>query len=161
MNKLKSISSFLTKYQWTLSLAESCTGGVFSSLLTSLPGASLWLKEALVVYSLESKVERLGISLLEINKHGVVSSNICIKMAENTKKLLNTDLGMGITGSAGPDSYPGINPGQVYIALSSPRQNLCKSYQFSGSRLYIQDQSSRAALDLLFDHLNSLESSNL
>lgn len=160
MNKLEFISALLTKYHWTLSVAESCTGGTFASLLTSLPGASLWLKEALVVYSLESKAQRLGIPLKEIVQYGVVSSDICIKMAENTKKLLNTPLGMGITGSAGPDSYPGVNPGQVYIALSTPEKNFCKLYQFSGSRLYIQEQSSQAALNLLYGYLSSLESSN-
>ena len=77
MSKLETISLVLSNRNMTLSVAESCTGGTFASLLTALPGASRWLKEALVVYSIDSKVQRLDISLQEIQHHGVVSSYIC------------------------------------------------------------------------------------
>lgn len=159
MSKLETISLVLSKRNMTLSVAESCTGGTFASLLTALPGASRWLKEALVVYSIDSKVQRLDISLQEIQHHGVVSSYICKKMAENTKKLLKTNLGIGITGSAGPDTYPEIPLGRVYIALSTAQETACKLFEFSGSRLYVQEQASQAALDLLHIYLSKMESS--
>jgi PncC family amidohydrolase len=147
------------KRSLTLSVAESCTGGTFASMLTALPGASRWLKEALVVYSIDSKVQRLGIPLVEIHQHGVVSSHICKMMSEKTKIKLNTDLGIGITGSAGPDTYSNIPIGLAYIALSTPEENFCNSFHFYGSRLFVQEQAAQAALDLLYKYLTKLESS--
>ena len=160
MDSLNYIAATLSRHQWTLSVAESCTGGALTSFLTSLPGASLWLKEALVVYSIESKVQRLGIPLAEIVQYGVVSSFICTKMAVNTKIMLNTDFGIGITGNAGPTSYSNTLPGQVYIALSTPNNNHCDFFHFHGSRLYIQEQASKAALNLLCAYLSNLKDAN-
>ena len=150
-------ASTLSRSQWTLSVAESCTGGTFASLLTSLPGASIWLKEALVAYSIESKVQRLGIPLKEIVQYGVVSSFICQKMAEKTKNMLDTHFGIGITGNAGPTAYSNTLPGQVYIALSTPKHNQCEFFHFHGSRLYIQEQASKAALTILYEYLKHQE----
>jgi PncC family amidohydrolase len=157
MDSLNYIATTLTRHQWTLSVAESCTGGTFTSYLTSLPGASIWLKEALVVYSIESKVQRLGIPLQEIVQYGVVSSFICTKMAVNTKIMLDTDFGIGITGNAGPTAYSNTLPGQVYIAFSTPKHNQCEFFHFHGSRLHIQEQASKAALTIFHDWLKQEE----
>ncbi len=100
-----------------ISLAESCTGGMISQIITSVPGASGIFECGVVSYSERIKEELLGVPKSIIEKYGVVSSETAISMAENVMRISGSDISAGVTGIAGPGG-DGINPaGTVYIAV--------------------------------------------
>lgn len=146
----KKIAFTLIKQKKTLALAESCTGGLLGHTLTNLPGASQFLYLGLIAYDNSAKIKLLGIPPALINKHGAVSAEIARKMAINVRKLLKTDLGLSITGIAGPSGGTAAKPvGLVFIALSSSKKDLVKSFHFKGTRLSIKNQAVQAALKSL------------
>ena len=100
----------------TIATAESCTGGLIAQRITSVPGASAWYKGGVNVYTVEAKEKLLGIKGGFIEKHGVVSAPVAAKMAKKARKLLGSDIAVGVTGWAGPD---GDDVGLVYVALAA------------------------------------------
>ena len=86
----------------TLSIAESCTGGLVSDRITNVPGSSVYFLGGMVNYSNESKAKHLGVSLVEIRKHGAVSSEVAGKMAQGVRKAFGATFGLSTTGVAGP-----------------------------------------------------------
>ena len=100
----------------TIATAESCTGGLIAQRITSVPGASAWYKGGVNVYTVEAKEKLLGIKGGFIEKHGVVSAPVAAKMAKKARKLLGSDIAVGITGWAGPD---GDDVGLVYVAMAA------------------------------------------
>ncbi len=153
MNMPQEIANKLQIHQWSLSIAESCTGGLVSSTLTAIPGASSWFNEGIVVYTPRSKQNRLNISMEDILKHGAVSSYISKQLANHIRISSPSDLGIGITGNAGPNISDKSKLGDVYIAISSLNDELCNHYSFKGNRLAIQDQAVQATLKMLFHYL--------
>ncbi|MDP8213228.1 MAG: CinA family protein [Candidatus Zapsychrus exili] len=120
------VAKLLIQAKKTISIAESCTGGLLSSRLTDIPGSSQFLKLGLVVYSNEAKIKLLKIPKETIAKYGTVDENIAIKMAEQVRKLFKTDFGIGITGIAGPTGATKTKPiGLVYIAISTKFDCIC------------------------------------
>lgn len=110
---------FLEK-KLTVSVAESCTGGLVSSRLTDVSGSSAYIKLNLVTYSNEAKVRMLGVSEEILKTYGAVSEQTAAAMAEGARKVSETDIGMGITGIAGPTGASSTKPvGLVYIGISS------------------------------------------
>jgi PncC family amidohydrolase len=134
----------------TLSIAESCTGGLLSSLLTKLPGSSQYFIFGAITYSDQAKVSILKIPSSLIRRKGAVSDKVAILMAKKIRALAKTDFGIGITGIAGPTGATPHKPvGTVFIAISSKNKILCKKLKFRGNRQNIIKKSALKALRLL------------
>lgn len=151
----KKAALLLTQQKKTLALAESCTGGLLAHTLTNLPGASQFLYLGIIAYDNSAKVKLLGVSPSLIKKHGAVSPEVAQQMANNVRKLLKTDLGIAITGIAGPTGGTTVKPvGLVYIALADKDNAAAHEYRFKGSRLSIKNQSVKTALTQLIKKLS-------
>ena len=134
----------------SLSLAESCTGGLLASLLTRQPGASAFLERAAVTYADSAKKDWLNVPQALIRQHGAVSENCARAMASGLRHVTGTDLSLAITGIAGPDGGTAEKPvGTVFIALASTAGVHVKRYSFFGDREKIQRMSAYMALEWL------------
>ncbi len=134
----------------TLSAAESCTGGLLSSVVTQTPGSSRYFLGSIVSYSNHIKTRELGISPALIKKHGAVSDSVASQMAESIRRMFGSDYGIGITGIAGPGGGTTSKPvGLVYIALSGRQGVVCERWQFFGSRQEIRSRAVSTALNRL------------
>jgi len=144
------VSSSLRKRGLKLGVAESCTGGLLSHRLTNIPGSSNYYNCGVVSYSNQAKSELLNVSSSLIQEKGAVSSEVAKKMAEGAKKAAKADIGIGITGIAGPTGATPEKPvGLVYIAISTQDKKMCQKFIFSGDREKIKWKASQAALYLL------------
>jgi len=154
MRKEQKIADLLINSKKTLSIAESCTGGLLSNRLTNIAGSSNFLKLALIAYSNDAKTKILKVPPSTLHKHGAVSSQTAIAMAKGARKIFKTDFGIGITGIAGPTGGTKTKPvGLVYIAVCTNVETLCLEYQFRGTRLSIKSQAATQALRLLHEFL--------
>lgn len=145
-----SVAALLKKYHKTLAVAESCTGGLVSDKLTNIPGISEYFMEGVVAYSNKAKVEILGVSEDLIGKHGAVSPQVAMAMAEGIKKRPSADIGVGITGIAGPTGATKEKPvGLVYIAVTVDNNVEVKECRFKGSRIDIKNFSANTALNMV------------
>ncbi|MFH0839144.1 MAG: competence/damage-inducible protein A [Candidatus Omnitrophota bacterium] len=144
------VGKLLLKNKKTISIAESCTGGLLSNRITDISGSSQYFKLGAVVYSNESKIRDLGVSKEILWKYGAVSKETARALAENIRIKGKTDIGLGITGIAGPTGATKTKSvGLVYIGLSTPRKTVCKKYNFIGDRLTIKLKSTDAALEMV------------
>lgn len=144
------VGKLLTSAGLTLSLAESCTGGLLTTLLTSQPGASAFLERAAVTYADSAKVSWLKVPTLLLQQHGAVSEDCARAMASGLRNTTGTDLSLAITGIAGPDGGTVEKPvGTVFISLASATGVHVKRYSFSGDRSRIQRMSATMALEWL------------
>ncbi len=140
----------LQKTKKTVSVAESCTGGLVGHLLTEVPGSSDYFLGGVVAYSNQIKVRELKVPLTLIQKYGAVSQEVAKKMATNARELFKTDYAIGITGIAGPDGGSKEKPvGLVYIALTVGKKVTAKKYIFFGSRAEIKLSAAQTALNEL------------
>jgi nicotinamide-nucleotide amidase len=131
----------------TLSVAESCTGGLLSNFIVAIPGSSAVFKEGIVSYSNDSKIHRLMVASDLLKMHGAVSEEVAKAMATGVSQTLETDYSVSITGIAGPDGGTPEKPvGLVYIGIKTPDAILVKEYNFMGSRQKIREQSAKSAL---------------
>ncbi|MFC1666717.1 competence/damage-inducible protein A [Candidatus Omnitrophota bacterium] len=134
----------------TLSIAESCTGGLLGDRITSVPGSSRYFRTGIVVYSNESKNKILNIPLKTIKRYGAVSKKVAGLMAKNVRVLAETDIGIGISGIAGPGGGAKKKPvGLVYVALSTNKKTISKEFHFLGQRKIVKYKAAQAALDML------------
>jgi competence/damage-inducible protein CinA C-terminal domain len=144
------VGDILREKGLTLAVAESCTGGLISSRITDSSGSSDYFLMGVVAYSNKIKENILGVRPVSIKKHGAVSRQVAIEMATGARLLAKTDIGMGVTGIAGPGSGTVKKPvGLVYIAVATNKKRIVKEFRFKGSRLDIKLQASEAALNLL------------
>ena len=135
---------------YTLSVAESCTGGLLAQRITEVPGSSKYFIECVVAYANEAKVKTLGVEPILLLEHGAVSGPVAEAMAEGIRKRAGTDFGLSITGIAGPDGGTEEKPvGLVYIALASDTGTEHRKFKLPGDRQLIRWRASQAALDLL------------
>ncbi|MFA4889462.1 MAG: CinA family protein [Candidatus Omnitrophota bacterium] len=140
----------LLKNNKTIAVAESCTGGLISKLLTDLPGSSKYFILGITAYSNLAKQNLLKVPAKVIAKNGAVSAAVATTMAKNIRKIAKTNLGIGITGIAGPSGgTPGKPAGTVFIAVSSSRKTLCGKFFFLGNRDNIRSQAALKSLELL------------
>jgi PncC family amidohydrolase len=140
----------LTSGRLTLAVAESCTGGLLTHSLTNVPGSSLFLKAGLVCYANEAKIRVLGVPPSLLTHHGAVSAATAQAMARGVRCRIKADIGIGITGIAGPGGGTEKKPvGLVFIAAASARKTIFKKFIFKGTRLQIKEQAARAALLML------------
>ena len=139
---------FLEKNK-TLAVAESCTGGLIGHRLTQTPGSSGYFLEGVVVYSNGAKNSRLGVSPPLIQKYGAVSEEVALAMADGIRKTSGADIGLSITGVAGPDASNNKPVGTVFIAISDGEKSDCKYFRFYSDRSRNKERSAQAGLDLL------------
>ena len=143
----------LTDKNLTIAFAESCTGGLASSLITDIPGSSAYLKGSVVSYTNEVKHKILGVKSETLDKFGAVSKETAKEMAVGVKHLMQTDFGISITGNAGPGKSEGKPGGLVYIAVSSPSTTVGEELNLVGSRTEIKSQAARKAIELLYKNV--------
>ncbi len=144
------IGSLLLKHHKTLSVAESCTGGLISDRITNIPGSSDYFQGGIISYSNQLKIDLLGVSSDDLKKYGAVSLPVAQQMAEGIRELVNTDYGIGVTGIAGPSGATEEKPvGLVYIGLATENESYAKEFRFVGDRVSIKLWASQTALDLL------------
>ncbi len=143
-------AELLISSPYTLSLAESCTGGRVSSMLTSVPGVSKSFKGTIVSYSNDIKTNLLGVKKETLETYGAVSRETAIEMAEGARKMCNAHIGLSITGIAGPDGRTPDKPvGLVYIALCTAEGCECFEHRFAGDRTKIQIYAAKHAINYL------------
>jgi len=157
MNKLSlKIVNLLKKKMMTVSFAESCTGGLLSSSITSINGSSKVFNLGLVTYSNEAKIKILKVPKLIINKYGAVSQETCICMVNNLNKISKSNISVSITGIAGPKGGTKDKPvGLVYIGIKKGKKTLIKKNFFKGKRITIQKLTVKNALMMIYDIINN------
>lgn len=150
----KVVGDLLRRRQFTLSVAESCTGGLIGHRLTRVPGSSDYFERGLVTYSNRSKVELLAVSEETLAAFGAVSTEVAEQMARGVKEKSHTDMGLSITGIAGPTGGTPEKPaGTVFIGLATPERVITHRFSFKGSRDMIQKMAAETALDGLRRYL--------
>jgi len=144
------VGELLRVRSWTIALAESCTGGLIAHRLTDVPGSSLYLDRGVVSYSNQSKREFLGVPASMLRRYGAVSSQVAQAMAKGIRMRSRVDVGVGVTGIAGPGGGTVKKPvGLVYGAIDGPKGTQCRRWQFGGDRTEIKLKTSQAILDLI------------
>ena len=156
MKKLsQKIVKLLNKKNLKISFAESCTGGLLSSYITSVSGSSKVFNLGLVTYSNESKIKVLKVSKKIIRKYGAVSEQVCKAMATNISRITKTQMAVSVTGIAGPSGGNKKKPvGLVYIGIKKGNKITINKYLFKNKgRLYIQKTTVNKCLDLILSIL--------
>ena len=145
----------LIKSKIKISFAESCTGGLLSSAITSISGASKIFSLGLVTYSNESKIKVLKVSKKIIRKYGAVSEQVCLAMVKNVSKIGKTSMSVSITGIAGPKEGTKKKPvGLVYVGIKKGNEISVKKYLFKNKgRSYIQKAAVNKSLGLILNFL--------
>jgi len=134
----------------TLAIAESCTGGRVSDMITAVPGCSDYFLGGIVSYSNKAKIDLLGVKKKSLDDVGAVSEEVAVQMASGALRAFGADVSVSTTGIAGPAGATPDKPvGLVYIAVSSKRASVCSNEVFRGSRSQIKDQAAVKALDML------------
>ena len=136
---MNDLVSLFTEKKLTLSCAESLTGGLFASTITSIPGVSKIFKGGVVTYWNEAKANVISVSNDTIDEYGVVSSECASEMVRGVKKLFNTDVAISFTGNAGPTSMEGKPVGLVYIGIIVKETVFTFEYMFEGDRNQIRE----------------------
>jgi nicotinamide-nucleotide amidase len=144
---------FLRQHK-TLAVAESCTGGLISKLITDESGSSSYFIEGLATYSNRSKMKRLNIKASTLQRYGAVSREVARDMARNLRLLTNVDYALSVTGIAGPTGGSLEKPvGLVYVGCATPRHVVVDRFHFSGDRAVIRQRAAMMALEMLRRHL--------
>ncbi|MFH1829484.1 MAG: nicotinamide-nucleotide amidohydrolase family protein [Pseudomonadota bacterium] len=148
------VGTLLKQKGFTLSVAESCTGGLMCSMITDVPGASDYFERGAVCYSNLSKQQMLGVPGKVIESEGAVSKDTVISMAEGIRRESKTDIGVGITGIAGPSGGTPNKPvGTVHIALATPDGTWAREYHYERDRLWFKQIVAATALDMVRKYL--------
>ena len=149
------IVKLLTKKKLTVSFAESCTGGLLASSITSISGSSKVFNMGLVTYSNNAKVKLLQVPKKTITKYGAVSYETCLSMVKNLSKISKANISISITGVAGPNGGTKAKPvGLVYIGLKKGSKIIVKKNLFkSKKRISIQKDTAKQALKMILNIL--------
>jgi nicotinamide-nucleotide amidase len=144
------VAALLRERKLTLAIAESCTGGLLSARLTEVPGASAFLERAFVTYSNRAKIEEVGVDPALVAREGAVSGEVAAAMAAGARRVAGTDVGIGITGIAGPDGGTPEKPvGLVFIAVDGAAGTRVRRAQFPGDRERVRAQATQVALEMV------------
>jgi PncC family amidohydrolase len=137
-----------------LATAESCTGGMIGDRITNAPGSSDYFLGGVISYAYEAKVKLLGVSWDTLRAFGAVSQETALEMARGARLALDADIGVSVTGIAGPGGgLPHKPVGTIWIGLSAPGIEQAWSFHFDGDRLKIKEQASEQALQLVIKYL--------
>lgn len=146
------VGDLLLARGWRIAAAESCTGGLLMQRLTDIPGSSAWVHGGVVAYDNAVKIEMLGVAAHDIAAHGAVSEPVARAMAEGIRARLGADVGVAITGIAGPEGGSQDKPvGTVFIAVATDRCHV-RRFLFPGDRAMVRMFSASAALDMIRRH---------
>ena len=143
------VGDLLRDRGWHVALAESCTGGLVTSRLTDIPGSSDYVERSVVAYSNRSKIELLGVDEAVIAQHGAVSEPVAVAMATGIRDRARADVGVAVTGIAGPGGGSEQKPiGTVCIAVAG-RETRVRTFRFPGGREMVKALSANTAIDML------------
>lgn len=146
----EAIVELLKSRDLTIGLAESCTGGLISSKLTTIPGASVILERGIVSYSNQSKIEELKVKKSTLKTYGAVSNKTAYEMAKGLLNKTNIDIALSVTGIAGPGGGSAEKPvGTVFVCVMSNKDYMVEEYRLNGNRIMIQNRTTTRALNLL------------
>lgn len=146
----KNVIKMLIDKKLTISTAESCTGGLLSAMLTEIPGASEVINECIVTYSNEAKMRELNVPEETLKRYGAVSYDTAKEMAEGVCKKTGSDIGIGITGIAGPGGGTEEKPvGTVFVGISVLGQTSVYELHLKGDRSEVRYQTCCFVLDTL------------
>jgi PncC family amidohydrolase len=150
------VGTKLREQQKTIAVAESCTGGLLGAAFTDVPGSSTYFIGGIIAYADAVKVNLLGVSQVVLDSEGAVSAMTAAAMAGGVRKLLNADIGLSITGVAGPGEEEHKRAGLTYIGIANPIPRSVQ-YNWSGDRWFNRRQSVLAALRLLAPELEGVD----
>ncbi|MBO8137453.1 MAG: competence/damage-inducible protein A [Desulfotomaculum sp.] len=150
------IGELLKQKKLSIAVAESCTAGLVESRLCDIPGCSNYLKGGIVCYSRMAKEKILNIDSEILEKHGAVSEWAAVSMAQNVRRLLDADLGLAVTGEAGPTTSESKPIGLVYIALATPGGTICREYKMPGRRTAIRQGAVNASFKMIRHYLQGI-----
>lgn len=154
-NAIRDVHKIFKDKGLSLSVAESCTGGLLSHYLTYLPGSSSFFIAGVISYSESAKIEILGISSETISRYGVISKETAEEMARRIRTITGSDYSVSTTGNLGPDVLEGKDRGLVYIAVSNKETTITRELRLSGDRGSNKEDASLSALRLLIEVVNS------
>jgi nicotinamide-nucleotide amidase len=144
------VGDMLAERGLRITIAESCTGGLLTSRLTDVPGSSRYVERAFVTYANEAKQDLLGVPAETLAQYGAVSEPVALAMASGARQRAGVELGVGVTGIAGPAGGTPDKPvGTVAIAVASPDGMCSRLFRFHGEREQVKFQASQAALDMV------------
>ena len=144
------VGQLLAKKSMTLATAESCTGGLIGHRLTQISGSSLYFKEGFLVYSNEAKISRLGVKHQTLMDYGAVSEPVARSMAEGVCRVTKADIGISVTGIAGPTGGTDKKPvGLTYIAICDASGTWCRKFIYTHDRIKNKERAAQTALNLL------------
>ena len=151
------VGELLRQHGLRLAVAESCTGGLIGHRLTNVAGSSTYYMGSVTAYAYEAKVRLLNVRWETLEKHGAVSGETVIEMARGVRHALAADIGLSVSGIAGPDGGTPEKPvGTVWIGLSSPEDEFAELFVWEGDRIQNKEHSAEAALQLLADYLTDI-----
>ncbi|HEY4718039.1 MAG TPA: CinA family protein [Anaerolineales bacterium] len=138
-----------------LAVAESCTGGLIGHRVTNVAGSSTYYVGSVTAYAYEAKVRLLGVTWENLEKHGAVSAETVAEMARGIRRALAADVGIAVSGIAGPGGgMPGKPVGLVWIAVSAKDDLLTRQFNFKGERISVKEQAAEEALRLGIEYLD-------
>ncbi len=150
------VARLLTEQELTISVAESCTGGLIAHRLTNVSGSSAYFVGGVVAYANQAKERLLGVSGQTLATDGAVSEACARQMAGGARRLFDTDVALSSTGIAGPTGGTPEKPvGLVYVALSAEDVERCEQHLWQGDRLENKRQTAEAALEMLRQYLKA------
>jgi PncC family amidohydrolase len=148
------IGQALRKNGWKLATAESCTGGLVADRITDIPGSSDYFVGGVVAYAYEAKAALLHVSWDTLRAQGAVSREVVVEMARGVRAALGADLGLSVSGIAGPGgALPDKPVGTTWIGLSARDGDWARRFLWDGDRRANKEASSRAALQFLREYL--------
>ena len=148
------LGQLLASSKLTLAVAESCTGGRLGDAITDVSGSSAYFLGGIVSYSNDAKEGLLGVESATLESKGAVSEEVALMMADGVRRRFGADIGVGITGIAGPTGEtPGKPVGLVFIAVCSSERCVCTRNQFSGSRSDVKSGAVETAMRMVLDFL--------
>ncbi len=154
MSPEERLNRLLTRRGLTIAVAESCTGGLISSRITDVAGASAYFQAGLVTYSNKAKETLLSVPEDLLTAKGAVSAEVAARMAEGARHATGADIGLSVTGVAGPGGGTRSKPvGTVYMGLAAAGVSLAGQHKFDGDRAAIKRQTADAALTFVLDYL--------
>lgn len=150
------IGDLLRERGWQLAVAESCTGGLVGHMVTNVPGASTYFLGGVTAYAYHAKVRLLQVSWETLEKHGAVSEATVKEMARGVRQALGADIGLAISGIAGPTGGTPEKPvGTAWIGLDTETGTWAKEHHAEGDRLANKEEFAAAALTFLWEHLKN------
>ncbi len=151
-----STGRLLAAEKLTIACAESCTGGLLTSRLTDVAGSSAYVKGSIVSYSNEIKERLVGVKSDTLAGYGAVSEQTAGEMAEGIRRAIGADIGVGVTGIAGPDGGTPQKPvGLVYIAVAGAQGTVIRENRFKGTRGEIKLQTTETALEMIKNYISA------